>query len=88
MDILNALHSQREKNIEFQQNNLLKEAYSILKGDVSDVKSSSVNYFSSHNESILTVKPLVLDTNRIFSIKDIKSVCIDFRLRFLDKKNL
>ena len=86
MDILKALHNQREKNIEFQQNNLLKDAYSILKGDVSDVKSSSVNYFSSQNESILTHKPLVLDTNRIFSIKDIKSVCIDFRLRFLDKK--
>lgn len=86
MDILKALHNQREKNIEFQQNNLLKDAYSILKGDVSDVRSSSVNYFSSQNESILTDKPLVLDTNRIFSIKDIKSVCIDFRLRFLDKK--
>ncbi len=86
MDILNALQSQREKNIEFQQNNLLKEAYSILKGDISEVKSSSVNFFSHQNESILAVKPLVLDTNRVFSIKDIKSVCIDFRLRFLDKK--
>lgn len=86
MDILNALHSQREKNIEFQQNNLLKEAYSILKGDVSDVKNSSVDFFNQQNESILTAKPLVLDTNRVFSIKDIKSVCIDFRLRFLDMK--
>lgn len=86
MDILNALHSRREKNIEFQQNNLLKEAYSILKGDVSEVKNLSVDFFSHQNESILTAKPLVLDTKRVFSIKDIKSVCIDFRLRFLDKK--
>lgn len=86
MDVLNALYYQKEKNIEFQQNNLLKEAYSILNGDISDVKSSSVDFFSNRNESILTAKQLVLDTNRIFSIKDIKSVCIDFRLRFLDKK--
>jgi hypothetical protein len=86
MDVLNALHHQKEKNIEFQQNNLLKEAYSILKGDVSEVKNLSVDFFSHQNESILTAKPLVLDTNRVFSIKDIKSVCIDFRLRFLDKK--
>ncbi len=86
MDVLNALHHQKEKNIEFQQNNLLKEAYSILKGDVTDVRTSSVNFFSNQNKSILLTKPLVLDINRIFSIKDIKSVCIDFRLRFLDKK--
>lgn len=86
MDILNALHSQKDKNIEFQQNNLLKEAYSILKGGISEVKDSSVQFFNSQNESILTAKPLALDSNRIFSIKDIKSVCIDFRLRFLDKK--
>lgn len=86
MDILKSLQSQRDKNIEFLQNNLLKEAYSILKGDISEVKSSSVNFFNYQNESILAAKPLVLDSNRIFSIKDIKSVCIDFRLRFLDKK--
>ena len=86
MDVLTILFSQRQKNIAYFQDNLLKEAYSILQGDSVGNKSSSVNYFDEQNETVLTAKPIALDQNRIFSISDIKSVCIDYHFRFLDKK--
>jgi hypothetical protein len=87
MDILTILFSQRQKNIVYFQDNLLKEAYSILQGDSIGNKSSSVNYFDEQNETVLTAKPIALDQNRIFSTLDIKGICIDYRLRFLDLKH-
>ncbi len=86
MDLLSALYIQREKNIEFQQNNLLKEAYAVLNKESTTRKASYINYFSNESGSLLTSNPLVLDRKKVFSIQDIKNICIDYRLRFLDRK--
>jgi hypothetical protein len=87
MDIHDVLISQRQKNIEYFQEHLINEAYSILKGEPTTQKKISNNYYIDNHESVLPAKTIVLDSDRIFSISDIKSVCIDYRYRFLDKKH-
>ena len=87
MDILEELNKERVENVDFQQNQLLKEAYSILKRD----QESANNNFSvsgvEDSDTTTIIKSNKLNAKCIFSINDIKNVCIDNRLRFLNKKN-
>lgn len=85
MDLYKELIFLREKNVEFQQNALLSEAYSILKGDVFD------NKLSGFNTTILNPEPLIisdqkLNAEKIFSERDIKNCCVKYSLRFLNSK--
>lgn len=85
MDLLKELIHQREKNVEFQQNSLLSEAYSILKGDISKKAFSDVySQVSKSQTSVVTSQSL--DSEKIFSERDLKNCCVKFSLRFLNSK--
>lgn len=86
MDLHKELIFLREKNVEFQQNALLSEAYSILKGNVSDNHSIGFNIASLKPES-LVVTDQKLNSEKIFSERDIKKCCVKFSLRFLNSIN-
>ncbi len=88
IDIHDVLQNYQERIAEQQRDKLLTEAYNILNGteneptindEFDDV--SQTNIFNS-----LTINK-VLDLKKIFSITEIRKVCIDYRLRFLDSKN-
>ena len=86
MNILNEIQLQKEKNNELHQTQLLKQAYSILQG--SDIKTDDFyqNYFDYSNTSVQALPSKTLDVNRIFSIEDIRYICIKYNLRFLSTK--
>jgi hypothetical protein len=86
MDILGELKNKKDKSIKAIQHDLLLEAYSILDGNPKNYSGSNNVFFGSAKDSVLIKNGIVLDEERIFSIKDIKSVCVDYRLSFLNKK--
>lgn len=85
MDVLKDLKSQRQKNIEYVENSLIAEAYSILKGETNSKDVSFMGLSSNSNNALVSVN-LKLDSNRIFTQKDIKRSCENLGLRFLDFK--
>ncbi|MFN8117013.1 MAG: hypothetical protein U0W65_12925 [Bacteroidia bacterium] len=85
MDILRDLKLQRQKNIEFVQNSLLEEAYSILKGDFSTNNKLGLNTASLNSDS-LVISEKKLNSENIYSEKDIKNCCVKYTLRFLNSK--
>ena len=85
MDLHKELIFLREKNVEFQQNALLSEAYSILKGNVSDNHSFGFNVASLKPESHV-ISDQKLNAEKIFSERDIKNCCVKYSLRFLNSK--
>ena len=85
MDILKDLKLQRQKNIEFVQNSLLEEAYSILKGDFSTNNKLDLNTASLNSDS-LVISEKKLNSENIYSEKDIKNCCVKYTLRFLNSK--
>lgn len=85
MDLHKELIFLREKNVEFQQNALLSEAYSILKGNVYDNHSLGFNTSPLKPDS-LVISDQKLNPEKIFSERDIKNCCVKFSLRFLNSK--
>jgi hypothetical protein len=75
-----------EKNKNSEPEEILKAVYNILHApdknqlriahNISDVRKSSTNNFDFD----------LLDTHKIYHLSQIKKVCIDYRLRFLDSK--
>ncbi len=86
MDLHKELIFLREKNVEFQQNALLSEVYSILKGNVSDNHLFGFNTTSLKSD-VLVITDQKLNSEKIFSERDIKNCCVKFSLRFLNNKN-
>jgi hypothetical protein len=88
IDLHKVLQNYQTGNVELQQDKLLVEAYNILNG--TNIKSTINEDFDYSSESNilneLTITK-VLDSNRIFSINEIRKVSIDYHLRFLDSKN-
>lgn len=65
---------------------VLKEVYSILKQD--DMKEELIAKRLG-SPSKVTSNPFefdLLETDKIYHINDIKKICVDYRLRFLDSK--
>lgn len=85
VNIHNELAKAKKKHEEIQQS-LLKEAESAIK------KGQKVDSYilkrinSAPKPGKWDIDASKLDKNRIFSLDDIKSVCITYRLRFLDTK--
>lgn len=84
-NIQEKLHRARLKDSKSQENRL-KEVYSILndldiemdriENNISKGKGTPRNSFNID----------LLETSRIYHIEEIKNICIDYRLRFLDSK--
>lgn len=79
LDIYQDLKSEKAKNIDLQQDLLLKDVYSILNG----IKKKNHISIENNSSGINLEKKVNLKATRIFSISDIKNVCINSRLRFL-----
>lgn len=82
INLKNELEKQRSKWI--SEENVLEYYKNIFK-DIEADKSATLQELNS--ESNITQNNFIfdeLDTNAIFHITDIKKICIDYRLRFLD----
>lgn len=87
IDIHKVLQNHQEGNAELQQDKLLLEAYSILNGTKN--KSTINEKFEYVSETIILKELTItkkLDPKRVFTIKEIKKVSINYHLRFLDKR--
>ncbi len=82
MSIYKELEKQRAKNDETQQAKLLKEAYEILKGTA--IYGNSYN--ENNSKSVVSSKTDLLNKKKIFEEEHIKSICIQYGLRFIDSK--
>ncbi|MDX2173829.1 MAG: hypothetical protein SFY56_11970 [Bacteroidota bacterium] len=88
MDILKQLVLLKEDDIEYQQNNLLNEAYSILNKEFGKNNTNFfVKYLADKNHISSGIITKTLDYRKKFAKHDIKRVCINYRLRFLDSKH-
>jgi hypothetical protein len=82
IDLKSELEKQRSKW--FSEENILEFYKNILKSDAVDNNDTLRKLNSKSN---ITQNNFVfdeLDTNAIFHISDIKKICVDYRLRFLD----
>lgn len=83
-DISERLMNYRERRI--SENKIMEEVYQIFseneKTRLQIKEKLSENPVSSENELHLDL----LKANRIYHISDIKKICLDYRLRFLDSK--
>ena len=88
IDIHNVLQNYKEGDTELQQKKILLEAYNII--NLKKNKFTTNEEFDHQNEiNVLNELKITkeLDSKRIFSITEIRKVCIDYHLRFLDRKN-
>ena len=72
-------HSKSEADVLLQVQNILKEVdanHNRIAQNITKSKHTPTNNFNFE----------LLETERIFHIDEIKSICIDYRLRFLDSK--
>jgi len=81
LDIFYELKTEKLKNVSLQQNLLLKEVYSIINNES---KTRILNTNKNNSNLILSEKKVVLKSTRIFSISEIKNVCVKNRFRFLE----
>ena len=85
IDIQQELVNAKQKHAEIQSA-LMREANAAIKQG-KEVDEYIVNKLkSAPKPGKSNINPELLEKNRIFSIDDIKTVCINFRLRFLDSK--
>ena len=75
------LKKEKLKNISLQQNLLLLEVYRIIN---SGSKNKTQILVKTNYSTILSIKKTQFASSRIFSISEIRNVCIKNRLRFLD----
>ena len=85
IDIQNDLVETRQKHARIQQT-LKQQVDDILKtgGQVDDFLMSRLK--KAPKPGKWNINPELLDKNKLFSVDDIKSVCVKYRLRFLDSK--
>lgn len=85
IDIQNELVKARQKHAEIQ-GGLLREANAAIKlgKEVDEYILDKLKKAPKPGKS--NINPELLEKNRVFSIDDIKTICVNFRLRFLDSK--
>jgi hypothetical protein len=71
---------------EFSENDRLKEVYTILSNLDNELERIAENITTSNGTLNNSFNINLLDSSRIYHINDIKKICIDYRLRFLDSK--
>ncbi len=84
-NIQEKLHRARSKR-SFSEENRLEEVYKILANLDNEIdrieKNITTGKGTQRNQFIFDI----LETSRIYHIDEIKNICIDYRLRFLDSK--
>ena len=74
------------KAAEFKTDRILDEVYQILNKDVENQERIINNIHNQQSSVVNHFNFDLLETKNIFHISQIKKVCIDYRLRFLDSK--
>jgi hypothetical protein len=72
----------RRKHI--TDSDVLGQVYKILENDDNQEATIELNLSKSHNTKENKFNFDLLETEKIFHLEDIKSICITYRLRFLD----
>lgn len=75
------LHNRRKRVLD---SDILDQVYMVLEKDTKHVRSIESNLSISQNIKENNFNFDLLETDRIFNLEDIKSICITYRLRFLD----
>ncbi len=75
---------QKERNNSQNQDIMLEQVYHILKNHQSNEDRIKSNISNSNNAVITNFDFDLLKTDAIYHIDQIKRICIDYRLRFLD----
>lgn len=77
---------QRKRNTELEERKILAEVQNILNAD-SDCRERIENTINGGQDTIINAFDFdLLETDRIYHIDQIKNICIDYRLRFLNSK--
>ncbi|MGB3152482.1 MAG: hypothetical protein WBB27_17640 [Maribacter sp.] len=84
-DIREKLNSEKSKDIALQQN-AIAQVYRILAKDTEKASKIENTIASGKGKTENALNFDLLDTSRIYHIKEIKNICIDYRLRFLESK--
>lgn len=85
INLLQELEKQRDK--QFSQDNILNYFKSIYK-EVDSERAATLNKLNNPSKTEANSFDFnKLDTNAIFHISQIKKICVDYRLRFLDTTN-
>jgi hypothetical protein len=71
---------------EISENDRLKEVYTILSNLDNELERIAENITRSNGTLNNSFNINLLESSRIYHINDIKKICIDYRLRFLDSK--
>jgi hypothetical protein len=71
---------------EISENDRLKEVYTILSNLDNELERIAENITTSNGTLNNSFNINLLESSRIYHINDIKKICIDYRLRFLDSK--
>jgi hypothetical protein len=85
VDIQEELIKARQKHEEVQSS-LLREVDTALKQGRQADEYVLSRLHSSPKPGKSNINPELLEKNRIFSVDDIKTICVNYRLRFLDSK--
>ena len=83
-DIEQKLHRFREQHA--HETDIIQEVYQLLRKDGETEDRIVANVTGKTNDTRNDFKFDLLDTDRIYHIEQIKSICINYRLRFLDSR--
>ncbi len=75
------LHNRRKRIVD---SDVLDQVYKILESDAKHEFAIESNLSNSHKTRENNFNVELLETEKVFHIDDIKSICITYRLRFLD----
>lgn len=84
-NIQEKLHRARLRDSTTEEDRL-QEVYAILKAVDNEMERIEQNIAHGNKTPVNHFNIDLLETARIYHIKDIKDICIDYRLRFLDSK--
>lgn len=85
LNIASQLEKVRAKNRQ-HEDILLNEVQNILSADL--LKENKIlNHLKFYNETFELVDETDVDYSLIYTVKEIKKICIDYRLRFLDSQS-
>ncbi len=76
----------REKEKDFQDVNILAEVQRVLEEDRFRESELLQKLKGKQDEIVNTFDLSIIDQDRIFTLSQIKKICINYRLRFLDSK--
>ncbi len=82
-DLIAGLNREKQKQIAKQQHQLMNEVYSLI--NKTPIRKPVEQ--SEHARVTVSEKERILEPEHLFSIAEIRQLCIDNRLRFLDSTN-